>query len=136
MTESPINVVIVDDHEPYRTSLANMLSMEGDLVVVGQGGASAEAIDLAKLLQPHLIILDVDMPGGGLEAAAVIARILPATKIIVLTVLLEERLVQAVQQLGAHGYLVKGISARRLVRALRAVYEGAGFWPSSNAVGL
>jgi DNA-binding NarL/FixJ family response regulator len=113
-----------------------MLKSEQDLNVIGQGGSAAEAIDLAKKLRPHLIILDLDMPGGGIEAATWIARAMPSIKIVILTVLSDENLIQPLRQAGAHGYLVKGISARALAKAIRSIGSGAMYWPSFSAAGL
>ena len=72
-----IHVVIADDHAMFRDGLASILSAEADLEVVGQGGTAQDAIRLARDLLPEIILLDVDMPGGGLEAARIIAEDCP-----------------------------------------------------------
>ena len=66
-------IVIVDDHVLFRDGLATILGAEADIEVVGQGGSAEDAIRLARDLLPEIILLDLDMPGGGLAAARTIA---------------------------------------------------------------
>src|SRR3972149_4255585 len=80
-----IRTVIVDDHALLRDALVTILNTEPDFEVVGQGGSAADAIRLARDLLPEIILLDIDMPGGGITAAQEISRGCPVTKIVVLT---------------------------------------------------
>jgi DNA-binding NarL/FixJ family response regulator len=80
-----LRVVIVDDHVLFRDGLATILNAEADIEVVGQGGSADEAIRLARELLPEIILLDLDMPGGGLQAARVIGDECPVIKMVVLT---------------------------------------------------
>jgi two-component system, NarL family, nitrate/nitrite response regulator NarL len=131
-----INVVVVDDHGPFRECLADTLNAEQDVRVVGQGASAAEAIMLVEDLRPDIVLLDLEMPGGGIPAATQIAQAQPQTRIVILTGNNEEESVRTAQLLGVWCYLLKGISARALTDILRNVYRGhtdAGCWPASDA---
>ncbi|HBY99652.1 MAG: response regulator transcription factor [Ardenticatenaceae bacterium] len=121
---SKIHVVIVDDHPLFREGVAHTLQIDSDFEVVGQGASADDALGLARDLLPDLILLDITMPGGGVAAAQAIAAACPVTKIVMLTVSEEEDDVLAALKAGARAYILKGISARELVRVLRAVYAG------------
>lgn len=130
-----INVVVVDDHVPFREGLTDTLNAEQDVRVVGQGASAAEAVMLVEDLRPDIVLLDLDMPGGGIPAATRIAQVQPQTRIVILTGSHEEESIQAAQLLGVWCYLLKGISARALMDILRDVYRGhrgAACWPSSD----
>lgn len=124
-----IRIVIADDHVVFRAGVADLLGCEPDIAVVGQGGSADEAVDLVGRHRPNVVLLDVDMPGGGLNALATIARDCPHVKVVLLTVsAAEEDLVTAIR-LGARGYILKGVSARQLVGILRAVATGGAYFP-------
>lgn len=126
-----IRVVIADDHAQFRESIISTLASEPDMVVVGQGATGDDAVVLSRDLSPDIILLDLDMPGGGLLAAAIIAAIRPKTKIVILTGSDEAEYMRTAQRIGARGYILKGVSARELVRTLHAITGGASFWPPS-----
>lgn len=136
--QSPLKlrVVVVDDHAVLREGLAAILGEEADIEVVGQGGTAEDAVRLARSLLPHLILLDLDMPGGGLEAAQTIAKECPATRIVVLTALEEEDQLLAALKAGVRAYVLKGVAARELLRILRAVAAGESYVPPGLAAGL
>src|SRR5690348_6435050 len=67
-----MQIVVVDDHPLFRDGVVHTLSAEPDIEVVGQGGSAAEAVELAQDRLPDLILLDIHMPGGGLQAAQTI----------------------------------------------------------------
>jgi two-component system nitrate/nitrite response regulator NarL len=124
-----IRIVIADDHIVFRAGVADLLSSEPDIDVVGQGANAAEAVNLVGQHQPNLVLLDVDMPGGGLNALAAIARDCPGAKVVLFTVsAAEDDLVTAIQ-LGARGYILKGVSARQLIAILRAIATGGAYFP-------
>src|SRR3990172_3576060 len=85
-----IQIVIVDDHPLFREGVAHTLRAEPDLEVVGQGACMEDEVRLTCDLLPDIILLDIDMPGGGLHAAQAIAAACPVTKIVMLTVSEEE----------------------------------------------
>jgi two-component system, NarL family, nitrate/nitrite response regulator NarL len=131
-----INVVIADDHTLFREGLAGIIGGTEDFEVVGQGGSMQEAVQLARDLLPDIILLDIDMPGGGLEAARVIAGELPVTRIVVLTSSEEDDHLIAALKIGARAYILKGVAARELIRILRAVWAGESYVPPMLAASL
>jgi DNA-binding NarL/FixJ family response regulator len=126
-----IRVVVADDHKPFREGIVSTLADEPDMLVVGQGATGDEAVVLSRDLSPDILLLDLDMPGGGLLAAAIVAAIRPKTNIVILTGSDEAEYVKTAQRIGARGYILKGVSARELVRMLHAVACGASAWPSA-----
>src|SRR3954451_17831065 len=135
-TSDKIRVVIADDHELLRQGVAHTLQAEPDMDVVGQGDNAAEAIRLACTLLPDLVLLDITMPGGGLSAVQAISTACPATRIVMLTVSEEEEHVMGALKAGAHGYVLKGVPARELVRILRGVAMGEGYVTPTLAASL
>ena len=131
-----LRVVIVDDHVLFRDGLATILNAEADIEVVGQGGSAEEAIRLARELQPEIILLDLDMPGGGLQAAQIIGDECPTIKMVVLTASeLDDHLITALKT-GTRAYILKGVAARELLRILRAVAAGESYVPPALAASL
>jgi len=105
-------------------------------VVVGQGGTAQEAIHLARDLLPEIILLDIDMPGGGLEAAKVISNVCPVTKIAILTASESDDHLISALKIGARAFILKGVAARELLRILRAVAAGESYIPPALAASL
>ncbi len=130
------SIVIVDDHALFRDGLATILDAEDDLEVVGQGGSAEEAIQLTKELTPNIILLDLDMPGGGLNAASVISNEMAETKIVVLTASEEDNNLLNALKIGAHAYILKGVAARELLRILRMVVDGENYVPPALAASM
>src|SRR5689334_13713522 len=86
MTENAIRLAVIDDHPLMRDGVALTLSREPDFRVVASGGSAAEAIRIAEEHKPHIMILDVNMPGGGLSAARQIGAVNPHIRLLFLTV--------------------------------------------------
>jgi RNA polymerase sigma factor (sigma-70 family) len=131
-----INVVIADDHTLFREGLAGIISGTDDFEVVGQAGTMQEAVQLARDLLPDIILLDIDMPGGGLEAARIVAAECPITRIVVLTSSEEDDHLMGALKIGARAYILKGVAARELIRILRAVSAGESYVPPMLAASL
>lgn len=131
-----IQVVIADDHTLFRDGLAGIIGRAEDFEVVGQGGTMAEAVQLARDLLPDIILLDIDMPGGGLEAARTIAEEFPVIRIVVLTSSEEDDHLIRALKIGARAYILKGVAARELLRILRAVWAGESYVPPMLAASL
>ncbi|MEX2029654.1 MAG: response regulator transcription factor [Anaerolineales bacterium] len=131
-----LHVVLVDDHTLFREGLATILEAEADIVVVGQGGSAEDAVRLVRHLLPEIVLLDIDMPGGGLEAAQTIAADCPVTKIVILTASEADDHVIAALKRGARAFILKGVAARELVRILRAVAAGESYVPPALAASL
>ena len=131
-----IGIVLVDDHSLFRAGVAFTLSAEADFEIVGQGASADDAVRLAQELLPDLILLDLNMPGGGIRAAAIITATCPVTRIVMLTVSEEEEDLLAALKAGARGYILKGVPARELTRILRAVCDGESYVTPTLAASL
>ena len=130
------HVVIADDHTLFREGLAGIISGNEDFAVVGQAGTMQEAVQLARDLLPDIILLDIDMPGDGLEAARIVAEECPVTRIVILTSSEEDDHLISALKLGARAYILKGVAARELLRILRAVSAGESYVPPMLAASL
>jgi DNA-binding NarL/FixJ family response regulator len=131
-----IHVVIADDHTLFREGLAGIISGNEDFEIVGQAGTMQEAVQLARDLLPDIILLDIDMPGGGLEAARIVAEECPVTSIVILTSSEEDDHLISALKIGARAYILKGVAARELLRILRAVSVGESYVPPRLAASL
>jgi DNA-binding NarL/FixJ family response regulator len=119
-----LQIAIVDDHPLFREGVAFILDQQPDLEVVAQGASAADAVAIASQRLPDLMLLDVSMPGGGLNAVREIATAYPVVKVVMLTVSENEDDVTAALRAGARAYVLKGVAARELVGILRAVAAG------------
>jgi len=117
-------VVLADDHPIFRDGLIRSLEESGEFAVVGAASSADEAVALAARHAPDLVLLDISMPGGGIAAAQRIGKAAPAARIAMLTVSEDDQDLAAALRAGAIGYVLKGISARELVRILAGVARG------------
>ena len=120
----PIRVAVIDDHPLFREGVAHTIQRSGTLQVIGEGATADDAIRIAKAELPDIVLLDVNMPGGGVEAARAISDVCPVVKIIMLTVSESEEHVHQAMEAGVRGYVLKGTSGLELVNTLRAVARG------------
>ena len=117
-------ILLVDDHPLTRDGLAGLLAGRG-FDVVGQAGDGAEALELARELQPDVVLLDLSMPGvGGLEALPLLRAEAPGCEVVVLTASGDEENLLAAIRGGAAGYLLKTEPPERLVDFLHGAAEG------------
>lgn len=120
---SAIRVLLVDDHQVVREGLRRMLGLEDDIHVVGEATSMEEALKLAELHSPDVVLMDIKMPGvDGVEATRRLKEKQPACNIIMLT-LYEEYIAEAIKA-GAAGYLLKDIKREELSQAIRVAYQG------------
>lgn len=131
-----IQLIIVDDHPLFRDGVIQTLKAEPDIEIVGQATTAAEAVRLASELLPDLILLDITIPGGGLNAARTIAATSPVTKIVMLTASEAEEDVLTALKAGARGYILKGVSGRDLIKIVRDVYAGEAYVTPTLAASL
>ena len=122
---SVIRIVIADDQALVRRGAALLLSMEPDMEVVGQARNGVEAVELAQLLHPDVILMDLHMPlKGGVAATREITRALPSTQILVLTTLDDDETVFEAVRAGAQAYLLKDAEESELLETIRALRRG------------
>jgi len=120
-----IRILIADDHFVVRQGLAALLVPRNGMEVVGEAATGREAVDLARALQPDVILMDMIMPElDGPEAIALIRHENPEARILVLTSFGESKQISAAIQAGALGYLLKNSSPDDLMHAIRSVYRG------------
>jgi two-component system response regulator NreC len=123
-----IRVVIVDDHAVVRSGLRLLLEGEDDIHVEDEGGSADEAVRLARLYKPDIVLLDVTMPGrSGLEAAQEIKQAAPQAQILVLSMHDDPSYVREAFAAGASGYLLKEAADAELVHAVREVASGSRY---------
>lgn len=131
-----IQVAVVDDHPLFREGVATTLAACPNIEVVGQGETAEDAIRLAGDLLPDILLLDISMKGGGINAAREISTAYPVVKIVMLTVSEREEDVAASLKGGARGYILKGVSARDLVAAVESIYKGESYVTPTLAANL
>jgi two-component system response regulator NreC len=123
-----IRVLIVDDHQLVRSGLRLLLEAEEDVTVEDEAGNAADAIRLARLHKPDVVLLDVVMPGGsGLDAAPEIKEAAPEARILVLSMQDDPSYVRHAFAAGASGYLLKEAADNELVAAVREVAGGGSY---------
>ncbi len=125
MADDKITVFLVDDHSLVRRGFRRILEDEPDLLVVGEASDGAEAVRLAKELQPQVVVMDCALPSmNGLDATRKILADHPATAVLMLSMHSEETWVHQALEAGARGYLLKSIVDMELVTAIRRVFKG------------
>ncbi|NKK36388.1 response regulator [Rhizobium leguminosarum bv. viciae] len=122
-----IRIAIADDHPLFREGVRRSLSEIDDFVVVGEGASADDATTLAASHRPDVLLLDVSMPGGGIDAISEIMSRSPRTKVLMLTASEEVESLVAALRRGAAGYVVKGVGSRGLAEAIRTVVGGSWF---------
>ena len=121
----PVRVLIVDDHPMMRKGLRAFLEVTRGLECIGEAESGEEAIELCGQLDPHVVMMDLMMPGmGGVAAIKVLRHRCPKARVLALTSFAEPHLVQEAVNAGATGYLLKNVSASELADAVFAAAEG------------
>ena len=123
MTQA-IRLVVIDDHPLFREGVTRSLTEIGGFEVVGEGSSAEDALRLAGEEAPDIILLDISLPGGGLNAIAPILGHRPSQKIVMLTVSEDSEDLAAALNSGAQGYVLKGVGSRTLAEILRSVAAG------------
>ena len=124
----PISVLLADDHPLFRDGVAQSLAADPAFEIVAQADSGEAAVELARSLKPQLVLLDINMSGiGGIVAAERIAADLPRVRIMMLTVNDNEDSLLAALKAGAHGYVLKGVSATELRTIARRIAGGEAY---------
>jgi DNA-binding NarL/FixJ family response regulator len=122
--ERKIRVAVVDDHPIVRRGVVETLTENEDFEVVAEGANAEDAVRIAREQHPDLVLLDVTMPGDGVEAARQIAQLQSSARIAMLTIREDQATVRTALKSGAHGYIVKGIEGPELLAAVRKIASG------------
>jgi DNA-binding NarL/FixJ family response regulator len=119
-----LRVMLVDDHDLFRTGLRNLLEEQG-LQIVAEASDGATALTLVRELAPDIVVMDLNMPGmNGIEATRETARLAPLTRVVVLTISDQDDDVIDAIVAGACGYLLKDSSIQDLMQGIRAASIG------------
>ncbi len=129
-----IRVIVADDHEVFRHGLYMVLEPERDIDVVAEAGNGREAVELARVHAPDVVLMDVRMPDmSGIDATGRIRETVPHTKILMLTISDEEEDLYDAIKVGANGYLLKEISIEEVADSIRQVHAGQSLISPSMA---
>lgn len=125
-----IRIAIADDHPLIRQAVRTLLSMEPQLRVVGEAGDAESTLTMVRTLRPDVLLLDINMPGGGLEVARTLSGECSETRVVALTIHDDEEYLAALVRLGVRGYVLKDEAPQRIVSAIREVSQGGAVLPS------
>ena len=129
-----IRLLLVDDHELFRSGLRGVLAEAGDIEVVGEVADGEAAVDFVRRDPPDVVLMDINMPGiGGIEATRRIVHAQPDVRVIAVTALSEDPFPNQLLDAGARGYLSKGCPAEELFKAIRDVMRGNHYISSDVA---
>lgn len=129
---SNIRVLIAEDHRTVREGLEMILKAQPDIEVVGEAGDGQAAVELAKALNPDIVIMDVSMPQlNGLKATRELQRTLPNVKVLTLTRHQDDGYLQQLLRAGVSGYVLKQSSSTELLHAIRVIAGGGQYVDSA-----
>jgi DNA-binding NarL/FixJ family response regulator len=123
--ETPIRVILADDHAVVRAGIRQFLEAAGDIEVIDEVDDGASAIESIQHFEPDVAVLDIKMPGkSGIEVTRWVRSDAPATGVLILTAYDDDAYILAVLQAGANGYVLKTADSADIVQAVRSVHEG------------
>ena len=123
-----IRILIADDHPMFREGVVQSLASEKDFAIIGQASNGKNAIKMAKELLPDVLLLDITMPDqDGITITKKISAAFPVIQIIMLTASENEDDLMKALKAGARGYVLKGISAKELVKVVRTIVAGGTY---------
>ena len=132
--ETPISLVLVEDHTVLRDGLKALLELESDVVIVGEFCCAESGVDGIRRLRPDVVVTDLALPGGtGIALLGEIPALSPHSRTLVLTGNDGTESIRAALTAGANGYVLKDASSAELLRAIRAVSMGERFLCSATA---
>lgn len=127
-----VRVLVAEDHPMFREGLKALLDTLDGVEVVGAFATGEEVVEAARSAPADVVMLDLEMPGeGGLVAAAQLAKLTPAPRVLILTAHDDDAAVYTALRHGAHGYLLKSASPDELTRAVLSVAAGTGVYSTS-----
>ena len=130
-----ICLLVIDDHPVVREGLAAVLEDQPDLHVVGTAASAEQGVEQTPLLNPDVVLLDLEMPGGG-GVEAIPALTGAGARVVVFTAYLTDEHLFGAVRAGAKGYLLKGAPVEEIARCIRVVHSGESHLDPRAAVGL
>lgn len=123
-----LRILLAEDHISVREGFKSIIQSQEDMEVVGEADDGRAAIEMARLLKPDIVLMDISMPNlNGLKAAAKLIRVAPEIKIITLTRHTDGPFLQELLQAGVSGYVLKQSSSDEIIRAIHTVAEGNSY---------
>lgn len=124
-----IKLILADDHRIFRDGIKSLLSDNGNIEILGEVSCGEDLIQMLKVLTPHIIIMDISMPGmSGIETTKKMVDFYPNIKIIILSMHTNEEFVINSIKAGASGYLPKDSSKEELLEAIQIVFNGGEYY--------
>jgi DNA-binding NarL/FixJ family response regulator len=133
VSTAPLRVLVADDHPLFRAGVRALLETVPDTEVVGVAASGDEAVALAERLRPDVVLMDLQMPGGGIEATRRVLAARPGAAVLVVTMFEDDYSVFAAMRAGARGYVLKDADEEDLLRAVRAVGRGEAIFSPAIA---
>ena len=132
-----IKVLLTDDHQIILDGLQSLLKNGEDITVIAEATNGREALRILEILQPDLVLMDIDMPVmNGIDALKEISRRFPSVKVIILSMHSEAGMIKSLMDLGASGYLLKSCSQDELLTAIRKVAGGQSYFSQDVTLSL
>ncbi|MCB1424004.1 MAG: response regulator transcription factor [Nitratireductor sp.] len=128
-----VTVVVADDHPLYRSGVVVSLREQEDILVVGEASNGDEVVQLASEKKPDVVLLDISMPGGGVDALSRINQVSPKTRTVMLTVSESDDDIFSALDAGAAGYVLKGVGSDELTSVVKSVAAGQSYVSPSLA---
>jgi DNA-binding NarL/FixJ family response regulator len=134
---TPLHILIADDHPLFRKGMRTLLDSMPDIEVVGEATSGQEAVEKGLALKPDLVLMDLQMPGGGgLEATRRLTESDPHIHVLVVTLFEDDDSVFAALRAGARGYILKDADEEEMMRAIRAIGKGEAIFSPTIAARL
>jgi DNA-binding NarL/FixJ family response regulator len=129
-----IRILITDDHPLFRKGMRTLLAAVSDFAVIGEASSGPEAVALARKLAPDLVLMDLQMAGGGgIEATRALAGELPDARVLVISLFEDDDSIFMALRAGARGYILKDAEEEEMIRAVRAVAAGQAIFSPTIA---
>lgn len=129
-----IRILITDDHPLFRKGMRTLLAAVSDFAVIGEASSGPEAVALARKLAPDLVLMDLQMAGGGgIEATRALAGELPDARVLVVSLFEDDDSIFMALRAGARGYILKDAEEEEMIRAVRAAAAGQAIFSPTIA---
>jgi len=137
LVNSPIRIVLADDHEIFRDGFHVMLKKQSDIQLVGEAANGLDLIKVTEKLLPDIVITDIKMPKlDGIEATKILTKKFPGINIIALSMFDDDNLIIDMLEAGAKGYLLKSAHKKEIIEAIKTVYKNETYYCKSTSTKL